>query len=54
MIPLTDFHLTINIQEVGQKDNRCKFTRYISMRSFKDRKKMSVKVEGLELEAEIT
>lgn len=32
LVPLTDYHLTVNIAEIGNKNNRAKFTKYLSFR----------------------
>ncbi len=45
LLPLTDFHLTINLTEVGKRTNHAKFTYYLSLRGLKEKKRMKITCE---------
>lgn len=53
LLPLTDFHLNVNLMEFGSKDNRVKYSKYISMRSLKDKSSVKVQCEEIGFAAEI-
>lgn len=50
---MTDYHLTINLSELGRPDNYAKFTKYLSFKYLKDKKRVIVKCEDVSLEVEV-
>lgn len=45
MLPLTDFHLSVNICELANKKNRTKIANYVSLRGVKERKRVLIRCE---------
>jgi hypothetical protein len=45
MLPLTDFHLSINICELANKKKSTKFSNYVSLRGVKERKRVLIRCE---------
>jgi hypothetical protein len=53
LLPLTDYHISINLCEVGKKGNHVKLTKYLTLRYLKEKTRVMVKCEEISLEVEV-
>ncbi len=52
VLPVSDYHMSVTLAEVGKKTNNLKFTKYVSFRYLKD-KRVNLVCEDVTLEVEL-
>ncbi len=53
VLPLIDFQLNVSVVELGKPTNKSKYSKYFSLRNFKEKKNIKIQCEEVTLDAEI-